>query len=243
MLGPVARRLSALIAVSGAVIALATPSLAACGPDATPTDSCPPAYADPEAHEPPVRIGGGVRGAGSVDVQVVALAPDHTGLTAEDQPTLYWFVSQAVPLRLEFTIVETATPKPVLDQTIEQKALAGIHALRLAAFGVRLKPDVAYRWFVSIVTDEEARSSDILASGTIIYRPPSATLMAQIAKTDVPRVQASLYARAGIWYDAIDAISRAIDAAPDDKALRQDRAALLRQVGLSAAASYDLSRE
>jgi hypothetical protein len=37
-----------------------------------------------------------------------------------------------------------------------------------------------------------------------------------------------------MWYDAVAAISEMIDAAPQDQALRKQRAALLSQVGLSA---------
>ena len=232
-----------IIAVSVTAVAGASPSLAACETAVPPGGACEPVYADPAVNTPPVRIGGGVRGAGAIDVQVVGLAPDHLGFAAEDQPTLYWYVSQAVPMRLEFTIVSPTTSVPVFDRTIEPATLAGIQALRLADFGVRLKPDVEYRWFVSIVTDEESRSSDILASGTIRYRVPSAALVADLQKAADPIAKASVYARAGIWYDAIDTISRAIDTAPNDVALHQARAALLQQVGLAAAASYDVSTE
>jgi Flp pilus assembly protein TadD len=49
---------------------------------------------------------------------------------------------------------------------------------------------------------------------------------------------ARIYAEEGVWYDAIDALSRAIEKSPNDAALREQRAALLEQVGLQAAANY-----
>jgi len=48
-----------------------------------------------------------------------------------------------------------------------------------------------------------------------------------------------IYAEAGLWYDAIDALSRLIELHPDDAELHAQRAALLDQVGLPAVASYD----
>jgi Domain of Unknown Function (DUF928) len=49
----------------------------------------------------------------------------------------------------------------------------------------------------------------------------------------------ALYAGAGIWYDAIDEISRLISAQPENRELRAQRAALLEQVGLTEAAAFD----
>ena len=48
-----------------------------------------------------------------------------------------------------------------------------------------------------------------------------------------------LYAEAGFWYDAIATLSEQIDANPADRDLREQRAALLEQVGLKAAAAYE----
>jgi hypothetical protein len=48
-----------------------------------------------------------------------------------------------------------------------------------------------------------------------------------------PGEAVNVYAAAGIWYDALDAISEDIASHPDDSVLRQRRAALLGQVGLN----------
>ena len=44
----------------------------------------------------------------------------------------------------------------------------------------------------------------------------------------------SLYAEAGLWYDAVAALGDLIDRAPTDRALLDQRSALLRQVVPSA---------
>jgi hypothetical protein len=89
-----------------------------------------------------------------------------------------------------------------------------------------------------VTPDEGQRSNDVIASGTIQYNPPGADLETRIAKAD-ERTLASIYAENGVWYDAIDSISRAIQNNPGDATLRAQRAGLLEQVGLKAAADYD----
>ena len=49
-----------------------------------------------------------------------------------------------------------------------------------------------------------------------------------------------LYAEAGLWYDALSSLSDLIEATPDNPGLRQQRAALLKQVGLTDAAASDV---
>jgi hypothetical protein len=46
-----------------------------------------------------------------------------------------------------------------------------------------------------------------------------------------------------LWYDAIAALSELIDATPQDTVLRQQRATVLEQEGLTAAATYDRQRD
>ena len=52
----------------------------------------------------------------------------------------------------------------------------------------------------------------------------------------------SVYAEEGIWLDTLTALSALIEARPKDKALQEERAALLKQVGLTNAAMYAASQ-
>jgi hypothetical protein len=106
-----------------------------------------------------------------------------------------------------------------------------MHRVRLADYGVRLEAGVVYRWFVAVVPDEGRRSRDILAGGTIERVEIGDELRAKLAQAgnaDLP----FLYAEAGLWYDALAAISDLIEATPHDPELRTQRASLLTQVGL-----------
>ena len=93
---------TALLAI--ATIALATltviPSARSVHAQQKPAESPPtggvsaaPVYRPPLRGAPRGRVGGGSRGTGRESFVLSVLAPDHTGLTTSEQPSLYWFIS------------------------------------------------------------------------------------------------------------------------------------------------------
>jgi len=122
--------------------------------------------------------------------------------------------------------------QPILETRIPAPVQAGVHRIRLSDYNVRLSPGAAYRWFVTVVPDADRRSKDILAGGAVERVEISGELKAKLvraAKTELP----AIYGEAGLWYDTVAAMSDLIEAAPQDQALRKQRAALLSQVGLT----------
>jgi hypothetical protein len=159
------------------------------------------------------------------------LVPDHTGLTVKEQPSLFWFISGDTTLPVELTISDPNASEPVLETRIPGPVKRGIHRVRLADYGVRLTPGVGYQWSVSVIPDSARRSRDIVGSGKIERVEFSTDLQARVAgagKDDL----ATRYAEAGIWYDALEAVSDLVERSPGDNKPLTYRAILLRQVGL-----------
>jgi Domain of Unknown Function (DUF928) len=182
----------------------------------------------------PIRVGGGSRGGPADDLSVEVLVPEQMALTTQAQPSLYWYQSKAAKTQCEITLTEPKNPKPLLMLKTPTQTPAGIHAIRLSKFKVELKPNVVYRWSIAVIEDPANRSQDIVANGVIKRIDPSpemATALAKAADADKPAV----YAENGIWYDALQSISDQIDRAPQDVALRDERASLLKQVGMNGA--------
>jgi Domain of Unknown Function (DUF928) len=196
-------------------------------------DSGGTVYKPPKRGTPGGRVGGGTRGTQREVFVLSVLAPDHTGLTTSEQPSLYWFISGSTSLPVELTVMDPEGVQPILETRLAAPIQPGVHGVRLADHNIRLKPGAAYRWFVTVVPDSDRRSKDILAGGAIERVDVPSDLKAKLATAKKPELF-SLYADAGMWYDAVAAISEAIDAAPQDQALRKQRAELLSQVGLSA---------
>jgi hypothetical protein len=192
-----------------------------------------PVYRPPKRGAPGGRVGGGTRGVQREVFVLSVLAPDHTGLTVSEQPFLYWFISNPTSFPVELTVMDLQAVQPILEIRIPPPVQAGVHRIRLADYGIRLSSGAAYRWYVAVVPDPDRRSKDILAGGAIerVEVPEGIkSKLAQAGNADLP----SLYAEAGIWYDALRAISDLIEAAPQDHELRKRRAALLAQVKLPA---------
>jgi len=194
-------------------------------------------FRPPATGAPSVRVTGGSRGSGDTSITLDVLAPDDIGVTTQEQPSLFWFQSKPANAKFELTLLQENKVKPLVQVSVERSTKAGIQRMKLADHGVKLALGVEYQWVVALVNDPNNRSTDLVASGVIKRVETPADLKEKIAKA-APESLPGLYAEAGIWYDALSALSDQIEAHPEDKALRETRADLLRQVGLKAAAGF-----
>jgi hypothetical protein len=199
-----------------------------------------PVYVPPLRSAPGGRVGGSTRGAGIMPL-LSALVPDHTGLTGQEQPTLFWYLAGTSPYPVELTITDDRGPQPLFKTRIVPPIQAGIQRIRLAEAGVRLAKGVPYRWVVALVIDPAGPSTDNLAGGTIERVEMPKDLRAKLKRGGKAQTP-SIYAQAGLWYDALTSITDLIEAAPNDPALRQQQSALLEQVGLRQIAEHNMRR-
>jgi hypothetical protein len=160
------------------------------------------------------------------------IAPDgHSGLTTSAAPTLYFYVSRRVTYPTRLTISAPGQPAPIIETNIASPQAAGIYAIRLGDYRVRLDPGVVYTWSVSVILNPSAPSRDIVASASLLRILPDPNLDAAVHATPSTR-RAVLFADAGLWYDAVAA------AADFDQHAALD--ALMNEVGLVEPARYDL---
>ena len=207
----------------------------------TPKSAKAPAivYVPPLRGAPATRVGGSTRGADDAQHYLAVLAPEDTGLTLRERPTLYWYLSKPVlEGTLELTLIDEDGTEPLLEVNLGPPIDAGLKRLPLSEHGLALKRDAEYRWSVALIWDPNQRSKDIVASGTIRRIETGADVAAKLQQADKIALP-TIYAREGIWYDAIDALSNLIDDSPGDPRLRELRARLLDQVGLSDVAASD----
>jgi hypothetical protein len=183
------------------------------------------------------------RGIGQAPPAPVALAPSHVAGTLEESPTLYWFLPTRSEHALELTLLEEDSGEPLLELALHARVPAGIHPLRLSDRGVRLQTGVVYQWLVKVVPDPTRRWRDVISSGFMERVAPTPGLRDALAGAPPLRL-GHVYAANGLWYDALDFLSRQIERDPDEAAAwRVHRAALLEQVGLAAAAAGDRLRQ
>jgi hypothetical protein len=219
--------MAALAAAAWPAISLGQASTPAPSPKHKPILFHPPVSADQPLGE---RVGGGARAGGGTDASLVALVPEQVALTTQEQPSLFWFQTKEAKARLELTLIRPGNPTPLIALGAAS-AKPGIHRIRLSNHGVKLAPDVEYKWTVSLIPDPTNRSMDVVATGMVKRIEPSKELSQELAGAN-PEDRAGIFAEAGIWYDALGAISDEIDKSPGDGSLRAQRADLLKQVGL-----------
>ncbi|MFL5289706.1 MAG: DUF928 domain-containing protein [Rhodopila sp.] len=193
-------------------------------------------YVPPDLGAPAVRVSGGTRGTADAGLSLDVLAPNQTGLTTQEQPTLYWYISRSVRADIRLSIVADTSNNTVLDVKVPGGATAGIHAFSLKGTRVHLALNTDYQWSVTAVQSRDP-SGDIVATG-MIRRVHGSTLDRELRATSEA---AATYARSGLWYDALQALSEAIRARPNDLSLQYQRSALLHQVGLAVPTTQDRS--
>ncbi len=194
-------------------------------------------YTPPRRGAPVRRVGGGTRTTDTSATTVSVLTPEAVGLTTHAQPTLYWYLSDTVENRVVVTVVDEEAIDPLLELTLAAPEKSGIQALDLANLGVRLEPGRHYEWEVALIDASGDRHRDIYARGAIERVDASADLKAKLEGRS-PMEKAKVLAAAGIWYDAMDELSRAIANSSDARSFHAQRRSLLTQVNLDEVAAH-----
>ena len=190
-------------------------------------------YSPPLRGMPVNRIGAATRSAaGSVVPSVIAVVPAHTGLTIQEQPVLFWYLSEPASVPVEISIIDDSQYEPLWQSKVSQPVPSGFHRIRLTDSGLKLEKGKNYKWFVALVLDPDHRSKDVIAGGVIERVNPSESLNRKLSQSD-PLQRVSVFAEEGIWYDTLSTISDLIDARQGDISLENVRTDLLTQVGLN----------
>jgi Domain of Unknown Function (DUF928) len=199
-----------------------------------------PLYQPPEKLIPRARVGGGLRGTDGNDPVLVAMVPDHVGLTVKKAPVLNWFLSKPTTYPLKFTLIDVRSVKPLYEGLIPTPVLAGVQSINLKELNLALEPDVQYRWYISAIRNTDSPSQDIVAGGVIERCEFSTCLVEMEVDLSCDRESVLRNAVRGFWYDSMSCLCDLIKTNQQDASLRRMRAALLKQVGLNSVAEWDL---
>jgi hypothetical protein len=199
-----------------------------------------PLYTPPKKLTPRARVGGGLRGTDGNDPVLVALVPDHVGMTVKQAPSLNWFLSKPTSLPIRFTLTDIRSVRPLYEGPIPTPGQVGVQSLNLKDLGLTLEPDVQYRWYISAVRDPDSPSKDIVTGGMIERCEFSDCIVERKPELSCDQNSVSWNAAQGLWYDAMACLCSLIDSNPSDQGLRRQRAGLLTQIGLDKVAEWDL---
>jgi hypothetical protein len=202
--------------------------------DIVPADTDIPIYKPRKDSAPRARIGGQIRGSDGAAPSVIALVPDHIGFTMKHDTALCWYLERPTSHPLTLTVTDSQRFLPILEQSLPLSSRAGIHCARLQDYGITLKEEEPYRWFVTLVLNPDSPSQDIVAGGMIERIPFHEACMLNMpcSRTSCEREAVHRYAESGLWYDAITCLQDLIQHDGGDNTLQRMHEALLRQVGI-----------
>ena len=193
-----------------------------------------PLYQPRKDFGPRARIGGQSRGAESGNPLLIALVPDHIAFTIKHDPALCWYLSMHTSRPVTITVVDARGFRPILEQSLPSPVGAGIHCVRPREYGVELKEQETYRWFVTLIVDPDRPSLDVVAGGMIerLSFDEACALDMPCTWTACNRDAIYRYSESGLWYDAISCLLDLIEHDDDKDALRRMLNHLLNQTGV-----------
>lgn len=197
-------------------------------------------YVPPYRGTPRRTQGTGTRGDDeSKSVALKLLVPDdHTGQTISGHPTFFWYISEVPTEPVEFSLVESGVAQPIFVQQLQLNK-AGIVRIEMPKNLPELVPGKEYRWSVTVIGNANRRSNDTFAQSWIKRVPTTPTLQQQLAAANSDRDRALIYAKAGLWYDALNTLSTAQAANSTNSSIRQDFLSLLDRAGLAEVAQQE----
>jgi len=193
-------------------------------PDKETDIALPPIVWKPRiAGAPGGRVGGAVRGSSDLATPLV-LAPGNLAMTVKAAPSLFWHLDAAAPesVKILFTLIDTNAEAPLVEVELESPPGAGVQRVRLAEYAVELETGRSYAWSIALVPDMENRAKDRVSQG----------LIQRVLVSGKPPFEAQEFAARGLWYDALESLSDAVDAGPDQSEALARRRSLLTQAGI-----------
>lgn len=199
------------------------------------------------------REGGGSRGpcigetSSTIDNPIALVPVNGFGTTLAARPTFFVYVPTIKPEagvtpQMQF-VLRSADNRQIYRTTFSTIPNPGIISFTLpdGANSPSLELGKTYRWTVTLVCNpnDEDRSRNKLAAGSIQRIAPPSQMARELAQATSPEDKVAVYAKYGIWYDALFAIAN-LRRTSDNAALQNDWLALLTSVDLQKIANQPL---
>lgn len=197
------------------------------------------------------REGGGSRGpcigeTSNLIQNPIALVPGNGfGTTLAARPTFFVYVptiKSGVKPQMQF-VLRTTENRVVYRTTFSTIPNPGIVSFSLPdrVNSPTLEMGKTYNWTFTLVCNpnDDDRSGNKLAAGSVQRIAPPSQMASELARTTSPQDKVAVYARYGIWYDALGAIAT-LRRTSDNPSLQNDWLALLSSVELQKIANQPL---
>ncbi len=192
---------------------------------------------DPRQGLPGRRISGGSRSPSAhclstPNQPLIALMPkSNLGLTVSEHPTLWFSLPAISPDRtLEFGLY-APSGELIYTTTFSASAKAEIVSLPLLETPAPLAIGQDYKWYLSVVCNQESRAEDLVVTGWIRRIQPDSAVNEQLANATAQE-RSAVYTQSSLWYDALTDLAELRRSTPTTNTLEQQWVSLLESVDL-----------
>jgi hypothetical protein len=177
-----------------------------------------------------------VKGKLSLEQQLMPLLPPSKfGLTIAPNPKFFAYIPKTNAIAVEVTL-ENPQGKGIARKRLELKTSPSIVAVQFDQ--VSLEVDKDYKWLISVVC-EDGDPEDLFAEGIIRRIKPEPSMLAKLEKaTAIDKVY--MYAKFGIWYEAIAELANLRLSQPNSPDLKNNWLNLLKSSSLEPLANIPL---
>ncbi|MBE9226097.1 DUF928 domain-containing protein [Phormidium sp. LEGE 05292] len=164
---------------------------------------------------------------------------NHLGLTTSSNPTLLWYLPNKDVEIMVFELRKAGEKEPIYAEQLQPSA--GIIQMQLPKDQVKLEVGTEYNWSVSVPCIVEGKRRKISVETGIKRVAATPELTQKLSQANTPQQKARIYAQQGYWYDALETLSSAFTANPNQSTYG-DILSLLDQVGLNEIAKKERQR-
>jgi len=200
------------------------------------------AFKPPKRQGPPVSAGGSTRGSSCLTEKksITPLIPTNKlGLTISQRPTLFWYIPPSSAKTANLALVTYPEQKLLYEATFTLPNQPGIIGYTLPTTSPALEIGKTYRWYLTLVCDSPDFSQNPRVDGWVERIQPESSLSRAIAKADARKLP-SIYAEAGIWYEALASLVQLRRSEPKNVTYIANWRQFLQSVKLNAIASEPL---
>lgn len=201
-------------------------------------------FKPPKRELPPPSVGGATRGDSCLQKSkhLTPLIPkERLGLTFAERPTLFWHLPASSVKTAEFVLLDDQDQSEVYQTTVTLPNKPGIFGFRLPESAPPLEVGKRYHWYLTLICNQRNPSQNPTSEGWVERTQPDPTLSIALARTPLKK-RPGLYAKAGVWHEALTTFIELRRTQPNDRQIRDDWQKFLQSVDLNKFASTPFIR-
>ncbi|WP_413171558.1 DUF928 domain-containing protein [Anabaena azotica] len=190
----------------------------------------------------PPTVGAATRGSSCLKNQqeITALIPaNKSALTLNEHPTFFWHIPQISEQTAEFALINDAEEKVIYKTNLTLPKQPGIISFTLPKNAPELTINTTYRWYLTLICDEEDSSKNPYVEGFVKRIPANLPLSESLVNADLLQ-KSTFYAQAGIWHEALSSFVELRCTEPNNQIVKIHWRQFLDSVGLNNIASEPL---